>query len=499
VTVSAPTQINVGTYATATVTGTGNYTGTLSSVSWSISSVSQAVVTITSATSITYGTTYTGTATGGSGTGAIVWSLGTGSTAAGAAINASTGVITANSNGTVVIKAQRAADLNYPASAWTSDFPVSVGVRAITVTLAGSKTYNGTTTATGASASITTGTLAAGDSIGYAYAATSSANAAAYTGLTTATITNAGAPTTRTTSYAITYAGSYTINKVTVTAATIAALPYTGSAQSPTTTSSTTPAGATVTVSAPTQTNVGTYATATVTGTGNYTGTLSNVSWSIFQLSQTITFPNPGPQTFGVSVALNATASSGLPVTLSITSGSATLVGNVLTPTGMAAVTILATQAGNASYTAATNVSQTISVNKATPITNPTFAARTLPISVGTTYIVTTGFDLNATFVHPTNVSVTQPTGTATYAIATGSPSGTPGSAIVNLTQLPLGTYYVQANYPGDSNYNSTSVTATWTVEPPASVSTQLHLTPNAPVQNDSDGTQTGLQVHRPQ
>jgi hypothetical protein len=117
----------------------------------------------------------------------------------------------------VVIKAQRAGDTNYPPSAWTSNFTITFGSRPITVTLSGSKTWNGNTTPTGASASITSGSLASGDTVGYAYASTSSANAGTYTGLTTATISNAGAPTTRTSSYTISYTGSYTINALSQT------------------------------------------------------------------------------------------------------------------------------------------------------------------------------------------------------------------------------------------------------------------------------------------
>ena len=48
----------------------------------------------------------------GSGTGAISWALGTGSTAPGAAINASSGAVTSMGAGTVVIAATKAADAN---------------------------------------------------------------------------------------------------------------------------------------------------------------------------------------------------------------------------------------------------------------------------------------------------------------------------------------------------------------------------------------------------
>lgn len=194
--------------------------------------LNQATVTVNSAASFTYGNNYTGTATGGNGTGAIEWALGTGSTASGAAINSTSGAVTANSTGTVVIKARRLGDASYNDSAWSADFTVTVNARPITVTLAGSKTYDGTTASTGASASITSGTLAAGDTIAYAFAATSSPVAGSYSGLTTATVTNGAAPTTRTGSYAITYAGSYSINARAITVTLAGSKTYNGTTAS---------------------------------------------------------------------------------------------------------------------------------------------------------------------------------------------------------------------------------------------------------------------------
>ena len=81
---------------------------------------------------------------------------------------------------------------------------------------------------------------------------------------------------------------------------------------------------------------------------------------------QTITFPNPGTQTYGVSpITLTATASSGLTVSYTVTSGPASVSGNVLTITGAGSVTVEATQAGNSQYSAATPVSDTFAVNQA--------------------------------------------------------------------------------------------------------------------------------------
>jgi hypothetical protein len=94
--------------------------------------------------------------------------------------------------------------------------------------------------------------------------------------------------------------------------------------------------------------------------------TLSNAnsaSFTVIPQSQSITFPSPGNQTYGVApITLTATASSGLAVSYTVTSGPATVSGNALTITGAGSVTIQATQSGNANWIAATPVSQTISV-----------------------------------------------------------------------------------------------------------------------------------------
>ncbi|HEY9156248.1 MAG TPA: hypothetical protein VIM69_14035, partial [Opitutaceae bacterium] len=82
------------------------------------------------------------------------------------------------------------------------------------------------------------------------------------------------------------YASATTTVGIPITAATINSLTYNGSAQSPTSVSSVSPAGATVTVTAAAQTNANTYYTATVTGTGSYIGTLTNVAWTINKANQ---------------------------------------------------------------------------------------------------------------------------------------------------------------------------------------------------------------------
>jgi hypothetical protein len=69
---------------------------------------------------------YTAVATGGSGTGALVWELGSDSTADGAGIDPVTGVVKFAGPGTVVFHVYRAGDDNYDQSAPTADFTLTV-------------------------------------------------------------------------------------------------------------------------------------------------------------------------------------------------------------------------------------------------------------------------------------------------------------------------------------------------------------------------------------
>jgi hypothetical protein len=78
---------------------------------------------------------------------------------------------------------------------------------------------------------------------------------------------------------------------------------------------------------------------------------------------QTITFPAIADQTVGATVALEATASSGLAVEYAV-SGPATLSGTSLACTAAGTVTVTASQPGNAEWKPAAEVSRTFSVTE---------------------------------------------------------------------------------------------------------------------------------------
>ena len=101
-------------------------------------------------------------------------------------------------------------------------------------------------------------------------------------------------------------------------------------------------------------------------------------------LPQTISFPNPGTQTYGVApITLGATATSSLDVTYSVTSGPAWVSGSTLVITDAGLVTVQASQAGNTSWQAATPVSVTFTVNPtqltATAVNSSMYQGSTLP------------------------------------------------------------------------------------------------------------------------
>ncbi len=148
--------------------------------------------------------------------------------------------------------------------------------------------------------------------------------------------------------------------------------------------------------------------------------------------SQTITFANPGTQTYGTPLTLSATASSGLPVTYEVLSGSATLSGSVLTFTSTGSVTVQASQTGNSDYAAATPVSQTFQVSP---------EAQTITFANPGTQTYGTSLTLNATASSGLAVS---------FASTTTSVCTVSGNTAAFLI---AGTCTIQATQPGNSNY----------------------------------------------
>jgi len=170
-----------------------------------------------------------------------------------------------------------------------------------------------------------------------------------------------------------------------------------------------------------------------------------SVTFTVNQTSQTISFPSPGTQTYGVApITLTATASSGLTVSYAVTAGPATVSGRTLTITGAGQVTVQAAQAGNLNFLNAPPVSVTFSVNQASQtISFPSPGTQTYGVA-------------------PITLTATASSGlTVSYAVTAG-PATVSGST---LTITGAGQVTVQAAQAGNLNFlNATPVSVTFTV-----------------------------------
>jgi sugar lactone lactonase YvrE len=133
--------------------------------------------------------------------------------------------------------------------------------------------------------------------------------------------------------------------------------------------------------------------------------------------AQAIAFPQPAsPAYAGTTVALTATASSGLPVTYTVVSGPAVVSGDLLNYTGAGTVVIEADQAGNATYSAAAPVQDTVAATVLTePIATTSASVSTLVTfatagTLGSTHVFTQGIaDLDFTLAQVGTVNGVAP------------------------------------------------------------------------------------------
>src|SRR5664280_2883937 len=163
---------------------------------------------------------------------------------------------------------------------------------------------------------------------------------------------------------------------------------------------------------------------------------------------QTITFPNPGTQTYGIPpIALMATATSGLPVTYTVNSGPATVSGSLLTITGAGTVSVTANQAGNGGWLPAPPVTQFFTVNPAVLIVTANNQSMTYGSSV--------------------------PSFTASYSgfvngDGQGALSGSPSLTTTATSSLPVGPYTITAALGtlSATNYSFVFANGTLTINP---------------------------------
>jgi hypothetical protein len=166
------------------------------------------------------------------------------------------------------------------------------------------------------------------------------------------------------------------------------------------------------------------------------------------QQPQTITFPNPGTQTYGVApITLTATASSGLPVTYSVISGPAIVSGNVLMIRGAGSVTVEADQSGDSDWLPASPVQDSFAVNPAVLTVTANSASMTYGGTLPTFTASISGF------VNGDGLGVV---------------SGAPSLTTTAQSSSPVGTYPITAAQGTLSaqNYTFTFVGGTLTINP---------------------------------
>lgn len=227
----------------------------------------------------------------------------------------------------------------------------------------------------------------------------------------------------------------------------------------PTITAGTLPAGVSF-VSGGANSGTGTLSTATGTFTpgaitftatsGAATQTQTFTLSAATGASQTINFTNPGAQTFGSgTIALSATASSGLTVTYtSSTPSVCSVFGNTLTMLTLGTCTINADQTGNSSFAAAGRVTHSFGITGSVP------GAPTIGVAVNGDGLA------SISFTAPASNGGSPITG---YTATCGGVSATGNSSPITVSGLTNGASYnctvVAANILG-SGPASTSVTA---------------------------------------
>lgn len=194
---------------------------------------------------------------------------------------------------------------------------------------------------------------------------------------------------------------------------------------------------------------------------------------------QTITFNNPGAQSFGTSPTLTATSTSGLTVTFSSsTTGVCTVTsGGVLTFNAAGTCTINADQPGNTSYLPATQVSRSFTVSPVVPgaptigtaIAGDTQAsvAFTAPTSIGgsaiTGYVVTVNpADVVPVIGASSPIVVTGLTnGQAyTFTVTAENVAGTGPASAASNSITPAATQTITFANPGAQNFGTTPTLA---------------------------------------
>lgn len=192
-------------------------------------------------------------------------------------------------------------------------------------------------------------------------------------------------------------------------------------------------------------TNIGStgFVTINVTQAGNINynaATLVSRSFDVTKINQVINFPTITGVTYtsGLTLNLQANATSELDVNYTVVNGPAIVVGNTLTVTGAGSITVKASQAGNAAYNAAADVIRVIVVDK---------GSQTITINIPSGAI-TTSSQITATSTSGLPVTLTLGSGSAATALNYNA-----GGNYYTLSGIGSGLIHIVGNQSGDVNF----------------------------------------------
>ncbi|MDH6422982.1 beta strand repeat-containing protein [Aurantimicrobium minutum] len=439
--------------------GDTNYLDQTQTATIAIASATQAGVTVTSGTTVQYGSTLALSATGGTGSGAYSFARVSG------ACSVSGTTLTPLSAGECVIHARRAADSSYAISAWSNDVTITISQKPLSLNVIvspGLRQYNGSSLvelATTSAADLVG--LVAGDDVSVDHSklvATVASPAVAANKPVTVAVNEGYLIGPDAGNYVLpTVAGSPQLtitqtNQAPISFANSSSVPYgqslnlvaSGGSGSGALTIVHTSGPCTVTNNVLSSTGVGTCAvTATRAADSTYLEESTTANISIVRAAQTLNFTSdvPAEPMPGTVYTPTASSSGGTSVSLAITNGLATVCSinaGVVTFLASGQCVITASQSGTSNYLPATSVTQTIVAGMLNQtITFPAIADRdygsagfsaSATVNSGLTlnYSSSTGSicSVNASgFITPLavgicNVTVSQPAGNDVYAPA---------------------------------------------------------------------------------
>ncbi|WP_263367852.1 Ig-like domain repeat protein [Edaphobacter bradus] len=203
--------------------------------------------------------------------------------------------------------------------------------------------------------------------------------------------------------------------------------------------------------------------TAVYSGDGSHSaGTSPVVVQVVTQATPTISVvaaPNPSP--YGNTVTISATLTQGATGTVTFTSGGVTLGSATVKGSGLASITTTVLPAGTDTITASYGSDNNYTPASATTQETITKASPSSTLTVSPNPAVP-GASVTLTDTLPSNVTGTVTFTNGTTVLGTGTVNN--GVATVSTTVLPLGTDTVTATYNGDSNNNTSVATATETI-----------------------------------